>query len=112
MVAGAALGLLVVSSAPAVVLSFLIPVGIGGLPAGIPGRRARPAVDRSRDGGRRAQRHASALSDEDCDRRSATSATSKKGAARARHIRDCPFPDMTHRAEAARPVASPRVRGA
>ena len=37
MVAGAALGLLVMSSAPAVVLSFLIPVAIGGLATGIPG---------------------------------------------------------------------------
>ena len=37
MVAGAALGLLVMSSAPAIVLSFLIPVGIAGLASGIPG---------------------------------------------------------------------------
>ena len=39
MVAGAAIGLLVMSSAPAIVLSFLIPVGIGGLASGHPGRR-------------------------------------------------------------------------
>ena len=36
MVAGAAIGLLVMSSAPAIVLNFLIPVGIGGL-SSIPG---------------------------------------------------------------------------
>jgi ABC-type transport system involved in multi-copper enzyme maturation permease subunit len=36
MAAGAAIGLLVMSSAPAIVLNFLIPVGIGGLSA-IPG---------------------------------------------------------------------------
>ena len=51
MAAGAALGLLVMSSAPAIVLSFLIPLGIGGRRQRHPGRRARPAVDRSRDGG-------------------------------------------------------------
>jgi ABC-2 type transport system permease protein len=37
MVAGAALGLLVMRSAPAIVLSFLIPVGIAGIAAGVPG---------------------------------------------------------------------------
>jgi ABC-2 type transport system permease protein len=37
MVAGAALGLLVMRSAPAIVLSFLIPGGIAGIAAGIPG---------------------------------------------------------------------------
>lgn len=37
MAAGAALGLLLMSPAPAIVLSFLIPLGIGGLAAGIPG---------------------------------------------------------------------------
>jgi ABC-type transport system involved in multi-copper enzyme maturation permease subunit len=37
MVAGAALGLLVLRSAPAIVLSFLIPVAIAGIAAGIPG---------------------------------------------------------------------------
>ena len=37
MAAGAALGLLVMSSAPAIVLSFLIPIGIGSLASGIPG---------------------------------------------------------------------------
>ena len=54
MAAGAALGLLVMSSAPAIVLSFLIPFAIGGLATGIPGADARSAVDRSRDGERRA----------------------------------------------------------
>jgi ABC-2 type transport system permease protein len=37
MLAGAALGLLVMRSAPAIVLSFLIPIGIAGIAAGIPG---------------------------------------------------------------------------
>jgi ABC-type transport system involved in multi-copper enzyme maturation permease subunit len=37
MMAGAALGLLVMRSAPAIVLSFLIPLGTGGLANGIPG---------------------------------------------------------------------------
>lgn len=37
MVAGAALGLLVMRSAPAIVLSFLIPMSIAGTAAGIPG---------------------------------------------------------------------------
>lgn len=36
MLAGAALGLLVMSSAPAIVLSFLVPTGIVGLTAAIP----------------------------------------------------------------------------
>ena len=37
MLAGAALGLLVMSSAPAIVLSFLIPTGIVGLSTALPG---------------------------------------------------------------------------
>jgi|tagenome__1003787_1003787.scaffolds.fasta_scaffold20715279_3 ABC-2 type transport system permease protein len=37
MAAGAALGLLVMRSAPAIALSFLIPVAIGGLANGVPG---------------------------------------------------------------------------
>ena len=37
MLAGAAIGLLVMSSAPAIVLSFLIPTGIVGLTAALPG---------------------------------------------------------------------------
>jgi ABC-2 type transport system permease protein len=37
MAAGAALGLLVMSSAPAIVLSFMIPVAIGALVTGVPG---------------------------------------------------------------------------